>query len=87
MIDFVRRWNGRTEIAVQRFVRWLGVASSKFYDWRTGYGKVNEHNHWVPRDFWLEEREKRSIIDFHDPYPLEGYRFGKRIMVPSDGIG
>ena len=54
VIDFVRRWGERTEIATQKFVRWLGVASSKFYDWRARYGQVNEHNGWVPRDFWLE---------------------------------
>ena len=29
---------------------WL-VSSSKFYDWRERYGRVNEHNGWVPRDF------------------------------------
>ena len=28
------------------------VAASKFYDWREHYGKVNEHNGWVPRDEW-----------------------------------
>ena len=44
MIDFVRRWSERTEIAAQRFIRWLGVASSKYYDWGARYGKVNEHN-------------------------------------------
>jgi transposase InsO family protein len=70
VIDFVRRWSERTEIATQRFVRWLGVASSKFYDWRARYGKVNEHNAWIPRDFWLEGWEKRAILDFHDRYPL-----------------
>ena len=70
----MRRWGERTGIASQRFIRWLGVASSKFYDWRTRYGKVNEHNRWVPRDFWLEEREKQAIIEFHDRYPLEGTR-------------
>jgi hypothetical protein len=35
---------------------------AKFYDWRERYGKVNEHNGWVPRDFWLEEWEKQAII-------------------------
>lgn len=23
---------------------------SKFYDWRSRYGLVNEHNAWIPRD-------------------------------------
>jgi hypothetical protein len=58
--DFRRRWNERTEIATQRFVRWLGVASSKFYDWRARYGRVNDHNACIPRDFWLEAWEKRD---------------------------
>ncbi len=74
VIDFVRRWSDRTEMAFRRFIPWLGVNASKFYDWRQRYGKVNEHNAWVPRDFWLEAWEKRAIVDFHARYPLEGYR-------------
>ena len=50
----------------------VGVASSKFYDWRARYGQVNEHNGWVPRDFWLEIWEKRAILNFYDRFPLEG---------------
>ncbi len=86
MIDFVRRWSERTEIAAQRFIRWLGVASSKFYDWRARYGKVNEHNGWIPRDFWLEEWEKQAIVEFHDRYPLEGYRRLTFMMLDADVV-
>ena len=53
---------------------WLGIATSKFYSWRDRYGKVNEHNGWIPRDFWLEKWEKEAIVDFHLKNPLEGYR-------------
>lgn len=53
-MDFVRLWSEATEIKVGRFVEWLGVTTSKFYNWRERYGRVNEHNAWVPRDFWLE---------------------------------
>ena len=74
MIDFVRRWSEATEIGAARFIRWLGLAASKFYDWRERYGRANEHNGWVPRDFWLEDWEKQAILDFHREYPLEGYR-------------
>jgi hypothetical protein len=73
IIDFVRRWEA-SEIGVGRFVSWLGVGSSKFYDWQQRYGHANEHNGWVPRDFWLEEWEKEEIINFHRKNPLEGYR-------------
>jgi hypothetical protein len=65
-VDFVRRWSEKTEIGAGRF--------SKFYDWRERYGRVNEHNGWVPRDFWLEDSEKQAIIGFHLKNPLEGYR-------------
>jgi len=86
VIDFVRRWNERTEIATRKFVRWLGVASSKFYDWRARYGQVNEHNGWVPRDFWLEAWEKRAILDFYDRFPLEGYRRLTFMMLDADVV-
>ena len=73
-MDFVRCWSEKTEISAGRFIGWLGVTSSKFYDWRDRYGKVNEHNGLVPRDFWLDDWEKKAIVDFHMKNPLEGYR-------------
>jgi putative transposase len=74
VIDFVRCWSQAADIGAARFIRWLGLASSKFYQWRERYGRVNEHNGWVPRDFWLEDWEKQAILDFHLQYPVEGYR-------------
>jgi putative transposase len=65
-------------------VRWLGVASSKFYDWRERYGKVNEHNASIPRDHWLDESERQAIIDFHSRNPLEGYRRLTFMMLDQD---
>jgi putative transposase len=44
VVDFVRRWSEKAEIGVGRFIPWLGVTASKFYDWRQRYGCVNEHN-------------------------------------------
>jgi putative transposase len=55
-------------------IKWIGLGRSKFYDWRRRYGKVNEHNAWIPRDFWLEHWEKQAIIDFYADHWLEGYR-------------
>jgi transposase InsO family protein len=70
----VNYWTDRTEVTAKRIVVWLGVGGSKFYDWKARYGKANEHNGAVPRDFWLEDWEKKAIIDFHFKNPLEGYR-------------
>ena len=74
IVDFVRDWSERTEITAQRITSWIGIASSKYHDWQGRYGKVNEHNAWIPRDHWVDEEEKRAILDFQREYPLEGYR-------------
>jgi transposase InsO family protein len=55
-------------------IEWLKIGVSRFYDWRNRYGKVNQHNAWIPRDHWLEDWEKQAIIAFHHENPLEGYR-------------
>jgi putative transposase len=73
-VDFIGYWSRRTGIDISRFLRWIGIFSSKFYDWKGRYGKVNEHNHWIPRDFWLEDWEKEAIIQFFLTHPDEGYR-------------
>jgi transposase InsO family protein len=86
IVDFVRRWSEKTDIGAGRFIGWLGVKASKFYDWRERYGKANEHNAWVPRDFWLEDWEKKAIIDCHLKNPLEGYRRLTFMMLDQDVV-
>jgi len=71
-------------LPASRFVGWLGISSSKFYDWKNRYGKVNEHNAWIPRDHWLEESEKKAILDFEFLFPLEGYRRLTFMMLDAD---
>jgi putative transposase len=85
-VDFVHRWSGTTEIALGRFLRWIELGSSKFYDWRQRYGKVNEHNAWLPRDHWLTEEEKRKIIAFAHDHPLDGYRQQTFMMLDADVV-
>ena len=60
IMDYVTYWSYKTGIAAICFIDWLGIIPSKFYDWKKRYGKVNEHNAWIPRDFWLEDWEKPS---------------------------
>ena len=84
IVDFVRRWSEKTEISAGRFIEWLDITASKSYDWRERYGKVNEHNGCVPRDFWLGEWEKQAIVGFHLKNPLEGYRRLTFMMLDAD---
>jgi putative transposase len=62
------------------------VGASKFYDWKARYGKVNEHNDWVPRDHWLTSQEKQDIQAFARQHPLEGYRRLTFMMLDADGV-
>jgi putative transposase len=55
VIDFVRELSERTEIPFTRIIGWLPLSRSKHAEWKKRYGKANEHNGKVPRDFWLEE--------------------------------
>jgi putative transposase len=86
IVDFVRCWSEKTEIGAGRFIIWLGVTASKFYSWRERYGRVNEHNGWIPRDFWLENWEKKAIVEFHVKNPLEGYRRLTFMMLDADVV-
>ena len=85
-MDFFRRWSEKTEIGVGKFITWLGIRSSKFYQWQQRYGRVNEHNGWIPRDFWLEAWEKEAIIQYHHEHPLEGYRRLTFMMLDGDVV-
>ncbi|MBI4518594.1 MAG: IS3 family transposase [Deltaproteobacteria bacterium] len=73
-MDFVNKWSEKAEIPQRRFIAWLGIGRSKFYDWQARYGQVNEHNGKIPRDFWLEDWEKQKIETYAKDHPGEGYR-------------
>jgi transposase InsO family protein len=86
IVDFVNHWSSKTGIAVLSFLLWIGLATSKWHNWKSRYGKANEHNAWVPRDHWLEEGEKQAIVAFHEQHPLEGYRRLAFMMLDADVV-
>jgi putative transposase len=86
VVDFVRHWSEKAEIEALKLVGWIGIARSKYYQWQKRYGKVNEHNGWVSRDFWLEEWEKKAICDYHRQHPEEGYRRLTFMMLDQDVV-
>jgi transposase-like protein len=74
VVGFVTHWSGRTGIPTGRLVGWLGITVSKFHDWKRRYGRANEHNASAPREHWLDEQEKRTILEYHARHPGESYR-------------
>lgn len=74
VVDFVHTWSEKTGIQAGRFVAWLNISGSKFHDWKRRYGKQNQHNSWVPRNFWLEDWEREEIVNFYRAHTSDGYR-------------
>jgi len=64
----------------------MGVPEGTFYSWKQRYGKVNEHNGWIPRDHWLEAWEKEAVLRFHFDHPTEGYRRLTYMMLDADVV-
>ena len=69
IIDYVRDWSGKSDIPASLVLRWVGITSSKYHDWKKRFGKVNEHNASVPRDHWLTDDEKARIHTFARAQP------------------
>jgi len=65
---------------------WIGIGRSKYQDWVVRFGKVNEHNAWVPRDHWLTQDEIARIGNFARTHPAEGYRRMTFMMLDADVV-
>lgn len=65
---------------------WIGISRSKYHDWVQRFGKVNEHNAWVPRDHGLTADEIARICLFARAHPSEGYRRMTFMMLDADVV-
>ena len=86
VVDFIRGWAEKTGLAIDQLLAWIELSVAKFYQWRQRYGKANQHNGRVPRDFWLLDTEKKAILDFQELYPSEGYRRLAYMMMDADVV-
>jgi len=83
-VDCVYHWATRAEVATTQLLLWLGIPSSKYYDWCLRYGQANAHNAQVPRGSWLLPTERQAILDFQNEHPEEGYRRLCFMMLDAD---
>ena len=74
VIDWVNHFEGLTQLSKSQLIAKVSIAKGKFYDWTARFGKANEHNGLIPRDFWLSDEEKVAVLNFHNQNPLEGYK-------------
>jgi transposase InsO family protein len=84
VVDFVTELKRKTRISQQRLVGWLDLSRSKFYAWQERYGKANEHNGRIPRDFWVLDWEREAIAKYFIQNPTEGYRRLTYMMMDAD---
>lgn len=67
-----------------KMIRWIKITRTKYYDQLNRYGKVNEHNAWIPRDVWMTDYERQAVINYYLDNPLEGYRRLCYMMMDAD---
>ena len=65
-------------------ISWIGIPVQKYNQWKKRYGKVNEHNAWIPRDTWLELWEKEAILEYYSSHLDAGYRRLAFMMLDED---
>jgi transposase InsO family protein len=73
-----------TEIPERELIKWTGVSSSKYYDWRKRVGIDNHHNGRIPKSNWLLDWEKEAIKEYARKHLGEGYRRLTYMMLDRD---
>ena len=84
VVDFVHRWQKKTQLKRGLFLRGLNLRRNKFCSWEARYGQTNYHNGPVPRDWWVEAWEKDAMVAYHLAHPLVGYRALTYMMLDAD---
>jgi transposase InsO family protein len=83
VVDFINHWEERGYPKL-KLIDGLGLPRCKFYDWIQRYGKLNEHNGKLPRDYHVRPWEKEKIIAFYQQNQTEGYRRITYMMLDRD---
>ena len=86
MVDWVRYWSARSDFGCGQVLTWLGIPTSKYYDWRRRYGQPNDHNATLPRETWLQDWERHAILTYRHDHPDEGYRRLTYLMLDADVV-
>lgn len=86
VVQFVEHYSVLSGLSKTGLIDRIGIRRDKFYDWRKRRGQSNLHNAPVPRDFWLQDWERQSILDFQRSHPEEGYRRLSFMMLDADVV-
>ena len=84
VVDVMSYLLKRVEIPLQTLLYWVGLSRMKYYRWQRRYGRENQYGNFIPKGSWLQEWEKKAIIEYHRQHPLEGYRRLSYMMNDED---
>jgi transposase InsO family protein len=86
VVDFIRVFSARTELATRWVLEQLAIAPTQFYRWADRYGQVNTPHGPTPRDHWLTPDERAAILRYHASHAPEGYRRMTFMMLDADVV-
>jgi putative transposase len=86
VVDFVHRWEEKTDLSRCLFLKGLGIFRNKFRSWEKRYGMDNFHNGKIPRDFWLETWERDAIVKYYKEHKDVGYRSLSYMMLDENVV-
>jgi transposase InsO family protein len=85
-MDFLIDTKQKTGISNVQLLKWVGITSSKFYDWLDKDALYAERSYNVPRKHWILESEKESIINYAKEHTNTGYRRLCYMMLDEDVV-
>jgi transposase InsO family protein len=83
-VDFVRVTSTKVDFSVNRILVFMDFEPGKYYEWKKRYGKINLHNSYIPRDYWITKEETQAIMDYHIQHPFDGYRRLTYMMIDEN---
>ena len=86
VVACVRYWSERAKLTVKQLLIWLGIPSSKYYNWSGRRGQPNQHNAQLPRATWLRSWERQAILDYEQEHSEEGYRRLTYMMLDANVV-
>jgi len=84
VVEFVNLIREKTDIPVNRIIRFIGISVSKYYCWIDRKGEDNNHNGQTPRGHWSLNWEREAIISFAKSHSGEGYRRLTYMMIDDN---
>jgi putative transposase len=86
VVEYIATMNKQSSISKQQLIDWLGISSSKYYQWQNRLGEPNRHNGHCVRDHWILPRERQAIIGYCRHRTGEGYRRLTYMMIDEDVV-